>query len=526
MSLERLSITAKIWSSLGIFVAGMVLSTVLNQALGLSAEAALRVTTTALFPAVQQSEKAEKAFERTIKAFSDAVHVQDAEKLDDAANGGRDVTAALRTIATTPGLPTERRSEAERLLGTLNQFLAEAHATYSQAVSNRQMSPELQTRVAGLAPRTAAIRTSLSQLIERGAADLRDNLSELPVRSRTQRWLALLVAAATLVIAGAFSSLMIGATNRSLRAALSSLSEGSLQVASAAGQLAASAQAMSQGANQQSEALQETSASMGEMATTTKKNHEGALQAASLVNTVTRQMDESTVALDQMVGSMAGIKDSSDKVARIIKTIDEIAFQTNILALNAAVEAARAGEAGAGFAVVAGEVRSLALRSAQSARDTATLIEESTVRSLEGTTKVAEVASAITATAANMTRLKAIVENVQLASQQQTRGIERVTKTFAQIEKVTQATAASSEESAAAGEELNAQAESTLTIVQQLAVLVGGGASATRPADERFDAPATGRRRGRGTGVLRSDPASRSPFRPRPSEATLQSAQG
>jgi methyl-accepting chemotaxis protein len=220
---------------------------------------------------------------------------------------------------------------------------------------------------------------------------------------------------------------------------------------------------------------------------------------------------------------MDGIQKSSRRIADITGLIDSIAFQTNILALNAAVEAARAGDAGAGFAVVAGEVRSLALRSAQSARDTAALIEESTVRSLEGTTKVAEVASAITATAANMTRLKAIVEGVQAASQQQTQGIERVTQTFAQIERVTQATAANSEESAAASEELNAHAESTLAIVQQLALLVGGIAAAATPTDRV--APDVGRRPGASAErVLRSSRAIGGRYRPRPSEAALQSA--
>jgi hypothetical protein len=527
VTLERVSITAKIWLSLGIFMAGMVLSTILSQALGLSAEAALRVTVSALFPSVQQSERAEKSFERTIKTFSDAVLVQDAEKLDDAATSGRDVVTALRTITTTQGLSTERKAEAERIVSAMSQFLTEAQATYAQAVNSRQMSPELQARVGALASRTAAMRTSLSQLTERGAADLRDHLSDLPVRSRTQRWLALLVAIATLLVAGAFSSYMIGATNKSLRTALDSLSAGSMQVASAAGQLAASSQALSTGANEQARALQETSSSMAEMASTTRNNREGAVQASTLVNTVTRQMDESTVALDQMIGSMAGIKDSSDKVARIIKTIDEIAFQTNILALNAAVEAARAGEAGAGFAVVAGEVRSLALRSAQSARDTATLIEESTLRSLEGTTKVAEVASAIAATAANMTRLKTIVENVQSGSEQQALGIDRVTQTVAQIERVTQATAANSEESAAASEQLNAHAESTLGIVQKLAFLVGGTPFSAPPAiDHGFPAPATPRRRERTTPVTRVVRSDTSRYRPHTSDAALQGAEG
>jgi methyl-accepting chemotaxis protein/methyl-accepting chemotaxis protein-1 (serine sensor receptor) len=192
-----------------------------------------------------------------------------------------------------------------------------------------------------------------------------------------------------------------------------------------------------------------------------------------------------------MVTSMTAIKESSDKVARIIKTIDEIAFQTNILALNAAVEAARAGEAGMGFAVVADEVRGLAQRSAQAAHDTAKLIEESITNVNQGHTRVGEVSGAMDAIAESASFVRNLIDQVSVASRQQAQGVEQVAQAIAQMEKVTQTTAATAEESAAASEELSAQAETAKEIVRSLESLAGGRGStqttlkATRPAAKK-----------------------------------------
>jgi len=167
-------------------------------------------------------------------------------------------------------------------------------------------------------------------------------------------------------------------------------------------------------------------------------------------------------------------------VSKIIKTIDEIAFQTNILALNAAVEAARAGEAGMGFAVVADEVRNLAQRSAQAAKDTAGLIEESIARSEHGTSTVNQVATSIASITESVSQVKGLVNEVSAASQQQTQGIDQVTHAVAHMEKVTQNAAATAEESAAASEELNAQAESSVAVVRELQELVVGARAAAQ----------------------------------------------
>jgi methyl-accepting chemotaxis protein len=299
----------------------------------------------------------------------------------------------------------------------------------------------------------------------------------------------LITLALALIISLAVATVIVRGTSAVLSAVVGDLTAGATQVASAAGQVATSAQSLSTGATTQAAALEETSASMEEMASMTRQNAENSREGATLMGAVDQRVRDSNRALTAMVGSMQSIHESSNKVSKIIKTIDEIAFQTNILALNAAVEAARAGESGMGFAVVADEVRALAQRSAQAARDTSALIEESIGNAHDGVQRVEEVSSAFAAIAGSVGTARKLVDEVSAASQQQTQGIDQVSKAIAQLEQLTQQTAANSEESAAASEELNAQAEMTMTIVTRLQALVRGGGRRAESVDlaDTFD---------------------------------------
>jgi methyl-accepting chemotaxis protein/methyl-accepting chemotaxis protein-1 (serine sensor receptor) len=301
---------------------------------------------------------------------------------------------------------------------------------------------------------------------------------------------------------------------RTLRTATHDLAQGAQHVATASSQVASASQSLSQGATEQAASLEQTSASMEEIASMTRMNAENTHQAAGMMADAEKQVHGANAALSAMVASMSAIKESSDKVSKIIKTIDEIAFQTNILALNAAVEAARAGEAGMGFAVVADEVRTLAQRSAQAAKDTAVLIEESIAKANDGNQKVSQVTSAIAAITDSSVKAKGLVDEVSVASRQQSQGIEQVSQAIAQMEKVTQTNAASAEESAAVSQELSAQAEEASSVVRKLMDLVGTDAREMAKASEpvRTSAARATKMKARPAAAMTPSPAEQIPF--------------
>jgi len=276
-----------------------------------------------------------------------------------------------------------------------------------------------------------------------------------------------------------------------LDVALTQVAEATEQVTSASGQISAGAQSLAEGTNEQASSLEEVSSSLEEMAAMTSQNADSAADAKALSEAARASGEEANTVMVKMSEAMDRIKSSSDETAKIIKTIDEIAFQTNLLALNAAVEAARAGEAGKGFAVVAEEVRNLAQRSAEAAKVTANMIEESQ-RNADGGVKTAkEVGDILGQIVIGSTKVNEITAEIAAASNEQAKGIDQLNDAVAQMSKVTQQNASNSEESAGAAEELTSQAEGLKNMVFTFA-LTGG--SITRNSAPAAPAPMTNQR--------------------------------
>ena len=326
----------------------------------------------------------------------------------------------------------------------------------------------------------------IDEMVAQRAAEIRKQVGHM----------IMLVIVCVLIVVVVSMLLLTVVINKSVVAPLTAVINGlfssSKQVTDASTQVAQSSQQMAEGSSEQASSLEETSSSLEEMASMTRQNADNAAQVNTLMKEAAGFVDHGVEAMRRMTTTIDDIKNSSTETAKIIKTIDEIAFQTNLLALNAAVEAARAGEAGKGFAVVAEEVRNLAQRSAEAAKSTASMIEESQKNANAGVDVASEVSEKLDSIQESSQKVATLVAEIASASKEQSQGIDQVNTAVAEMDKVVQQNAANAEESASASEEMSSQAEELNAMVAQLVAIVG---ASKKGAQEEVHASAPVRNR-------------------------------
>ena len=335
-----------------------------------------------------------------------------------------------------------------------------------------QISPATRLLDQGLAESTDQASALGASLLELEHMLAQKEAAEKKAEAVRAVWLMCLTLA-PLFAGGLVALFIVRSLSAQLRNSVGKLATGAQDLAGMAGQVSASSQSLAEDASSQAAMIEETSASSEEINAMARRNLEHAGNASSRMDELREKMNSSSKGMEGATHAMADIRESSDRISGIIKTIDQIAFQTNILALNAAVESARAGDAGLGFAVVADEVRSLAQRCAQAAKETEDMVAQSQVVSREGAERVNTVAAELLLVQSILDEMATMVAEIKSGSQQQGQGIGQIAQALTRMEQSTQRSAASSEESAASAQELTGQSHTLGTVAQELAKMVG-----------------------------------------------------
>jgi hypothetical protein len=478
-----MGIRGKLLCSIGVLGLGYILFFGLMEWTTSATQKHLRIASDSLFPAAASLQQAQASYQKLTKSYKDAVVLQDASALNSGDAEARAGESALESARDKLGYNPELQKTASEILSRFADLHARSKAAYAGAMSTTAMSADAQSALASVDRDSHAMEQSLDDFYNTvGKNSYQAELDAVNASNSRQAWLGAGLFLIAILIAGGSLFIMEKQVSMPLRDLAHRLADGARKVGQSANQVSTSSQSLFQDCSQQSASLQETAASSEEIRSMAQTGTQNCGSTADLVSMSQNKFVLTNQSLGELTLAMDEINSSSTKISKVIKLIDEIAFQTNILALNAAVEAARAGEAGMGFAVVAEEVRNLSQRCAQAASDSAAMIEESIAKCVSGKSKLDDVTTAIHAVTDESAKVKILVDQINVGSAEQTRGISQIANAISEMEKVTQASTSNAESSAAVAEELNIESESLNEIVRILSGVVEGNSSMLRAA--------------------------------------------
>jgi methyl-accepting chemotaxis protein len=478
-----MGIRGKLLCSIGALGLGYILFFGLMEWTASTAQKHLRIASDCLFPAAASLQQAQASFQKLNKSYRDAVVLQDVSALDTGDAEASAGVTALESARDRLSYSPELHQQASVILTRFSGLHSRAKAAYAGAMSTASLSATTQASLASVDQDSRAMEQALAAFYSAvGNHSYQAELQAVDASNSLQAWLGAALFLIALCVAGASLLMMEKQVSSPLRNLAQRLADGARKVGHSASQVSTSSQSLFQDCSHQAASLEKTAASSDQIRSMAQSSSQNCSSTAELVSMSREKYVLTNQSLAELTHAMDEINSSSTHISKVIKLIDEIAFQTNILALNAAVEAARAGSAGLGFAVVADEVRNLSQRCAQAARDSTLMIEESIAKCESGKIKLDDVTSAIRAVTEESAKVNSLIDEINVGSAEQTSGISQIARAICEMQKVTQASTANAQSGAAVASELSIESDSLNEIVRILSSVVEGRTSRLQAA--------------------------------------------
>lgn len=463
-----LRLSLRVWTSIGILVAGYVFSLIATATVAWQIQEELPEVSDFAVQAIELSQALPRRFEAQNRAYGRAVITGDTTQVERVRTGLREIETTLTQLTHLSGTDTALAAEVTQALERLRAYIDTSEAVFE---SDRQgeTSAETVRRINALSGQKRELQAAFNRIAEQVRTTIEANVGALSESVRQQNFYNVALSIGIIAIA---LTIIYWVIRRSLIGTLFRITEklydASQKVAAISGEISAGSQQLAEGATEQAASITQISTALDQIAAMTRQNAADTRQARERGTDALRAVEDLDQSMGQTVTAMSGIRERGREIGHVNQTIQDLSFQTNLLALNAAVEAARAGEAGAGFAVVADEVRRLAIHSSDASRDTAALIQNAVSEIETGAAYLEETRSALVSAKDQNAEVGTLVDRIARASEDQVKGIDEISRTMEEVDRIVQTNAANAEMFSSVFIKLNGQAERLSYFIRKL----------------------------------------------------------